>query len=224
MALSLPGLARGQEAGGVPALPGGVSAVLLPVQAAVPLPSGGWPAGAGSRQELLERMNAELQYALEARGPDAGDWHPPAEVVERTGRNPALDVEPTRLAASLLGRVTRGDRIPAPLHGQLRRIAALFGARHLLVPTRVGYRSSDAGDGAAADSAPADTAGGPGGPEPRTTGRAVLDLALVDIRRGVLLWRGTVRGEEADRDSPALLATLAARLAADLVPGAGGGP
>lgn len=184
------------------------------MQRAAPLPSGAWPAGAGSRGALLERMNAEIEFAFGEVGPDAGDWHTPAEVADRARRNPTLDIEPRRLAVRVLDGRAKGDRIPAPLHGQLRRIGALFGARYLFVPLRL--RWTPGGDGAGAGEgrpAPPDSARGPGGPEARTTGRAALELALVDIRSGVLMWRGTLHGASAPRDSPALLATLAARLA-----------
>lgn len=193
--------------------------VLLPVQSAAPLPSGAWPAGASSRAALVERMNAELEYAFGELGPDAGDWHTPEETVERARRNPTLNVEPRRLSAQVLAGRAEGDRIPAPLHGQLRRIGALFGARYLLLPLGLGWEPGEAGpNGAAGDTTRRDSARGPGGRDGRTTGRAALELALVDIRSGVLMWRGTVHGAAAPRDSPALLATLAARLAEGAVP------
>lgn len=221
LALTLPAAGAAQEGGAgeraapaVPGLPGGVPVVLLPVQSAAPLPSGAWPAGAESRSALLERMNAELDYAFRELGSEAGDWHVPAEVVERARRNPTLDLEPRRLAVQVLAGRSEGDRVPAPLHGQLRRVAALFGARYLFLPLGLGWKAGDDVPGAGeAEAAPPDSAGGPGGREPRTTGRAALELALVDIRRGLVIWRDTVHGAAAPRDSPALLATLAARLA-----------
>lgn len=202
----------------MPTLPAGVPAVLLPVQSAVPLPSGAWPAGAESRQALLNRMNAELQFAFEELGPSADDWHTPGEVTELAARNPTLNVEPRRVAGSLLRAASEGDRIPAPLHGQLRKIAALFDARYLLVPLQVGWEPAPEPGGAGADSLVADSTAGPKGAEARSAGRATLDLAMVDIRRGVLLWRGTVHGQTGPRDSPEILATLAARLARGAVP------
>lgn len=164
-------------------------------------------------------MDAELEFAFEEVGPGAGEWHTPGEVEERARRNPTLNVEPRRLSSQLLGGRGRGERIPAPLHGQLRKIGALFGARHLLVPLALGWEPRNAGsDEAAGDSARPDAAREPGRREGRTTGRAALELALVDIRRGVLMWRGTVHGAPAPPDSPGLLATLAARLAEGAVP------
>ena len=220
LALFVPGAALSQGTGdAVPRLPGGVSVVLLPVQSAVPLPSGAWPAGASSREALLEQVNAELQFAFDERGESGDDWHTPAEVVDLAARNPTLDVEPRRLAGSLLQATSKGDRVPAPLHGQLRRVSALFDARYMLVPLTLGWEPDTTTAAAGRDTAPApDSAAGPAAPEGRTTGRAVLDLAMVDIRRGVVLWRGELHSDPASRDSPALLATLAARLARGAVP------
>lgn len=201
----------------MPSLPGGVPVVLLPVQSAVPLPSGAWPAGASSREALLEQANAEIQFAFEELGPGAADWHTPQEIVDLAARNPTLNVEPRRVAASLLQSTVKGDRIPAPLHGQLRRISALFDTRYMMIPLTLGWEADSTAT--AGDSTPEpDSAAGPGGPEARTTGRAALDMALVDIRRGLVMWRGTLYGDRAPRDSPALLATLAARLAEGAAP------
>lgn len=215
LALSVPAAgARAQQGGGVvPTLPGGVPVVLLPVQTAVPLPSGAWPAGASSRQALLEQVNAEIAFAFDELDESAADWHTPPEVVDLTARNPTLNVEPRRLAGSLLRGSSKGDRIPSPLHGQLRRISALFDSGYLLLPLRLGWEPDTTGADGADTTALPDSAAGPGGLEGRTTGRAALDLVLVDIRRGLILWRGTLYGDSAPRDSPELLATLAARLA-----------
>lgn len=216
----MPVSARAQQgAGGVPSLPGGVPVVLLPVQSAVPLPSGAWPAGASSRGALLEQVNAEIQFAFEELGPGAADWRTPQEIVDLAARNPTLNVEPRQVAASLLQGTVKGDRVPAPLHGQLRRISALFDTRYMMIPLTLGWEPDSTATASAGDSTPApDSAAGPGGPEARTTGRAALDMALVDIRRGLVMWRGTLYGERAPRDSPALLATLAARLAEGAAP------
>ncbi len=198
--------------------------MLLPVQSAVPLPSGAWPAGAGSREALLAQANAELQFALDEQGPGADDWHGPEEIVDLAARNPTLDVEPRRMAASLLAGTSEGDRIPAPLHGQLRRVSALFDSRYVLVPVTLGWEpdttASAAGPdtGAAPDTAAPGAAAEPGEGDGRGTGRAVLEMVMVDIRRGAVLWRGTLYGDSAPRDSPALLATLASRLAEGAVP------
>lgn len=64
--------------------------------------------------------------------------------------------------------------------------------RLLLVPIVLGYRRTRAG----ADS----------------TGRARLELALVDVRAGRLLWRGRVYGETARADAPRAVATLSQNL------------
>lgn len=220
LALTLTAAAAGQERGaGVPALPSGVPAVLLPVQSAAPLPSGAWPAGAASRDDLLERVNAELEFAFAEEGADASAWHTPAEVEERAARNPSLGVEPGQLAVEVLAGRGGGERVPAPLHGQLRKLGALFGARYLMLPLGLGWTAAGTGpEGAEPDSTPPDSAGGPGGPDRRTTGRAALELALVDIRSGEVMWRGTLHGRPAPRDSRALLATLAERLVEGVVP------
>ena len=219
LALAVPSAVRAQEgAGAVPSLPGGVPVVLLPVQSAVPLPSGAWPAGATSRRALLEQANAEIQFAFEELGPGADDWHTPREIVDLAARNPTLNVEPRRVAASLLQGTVKGDRVPAPLHGQLRRISALFDTRYMMIPLALGWEPDSAAAATGDTTSSPDSASGPGAPEARTTGRAALDMALVDIRRGLVLWRGTLYGERAPRDSPALLATLAARLAEGAAP------
>ena len=69
-------------------------------------------------------------------------------------------------------------------------MAALFGARLVVLPLAVSYRES----------------------------RAVLQLALIDVRRSAVLWHGAVAGAAAEAASPFALTTLALRLADRLAP------
>ena len=69
-------------------------------------------------------------------------------------------------------------------------MAALFGARFAILPLAVSYRED----------------------------RAVLSLAVIDVRRSAVLWRGTVAGAPAEAASPFTLTTLALRVADQLAP------
>lgn len=217
-----PGSAVAQEdpgAAGIPRIPAGVAGVLLPVQDAAPLPDGSWPAGAGSRGEVLEAMNAELQFAL-SEEEDAVGWTPPLSAVAGARRNPSLGVDPAGVAADGLAGLEAGDRVPEPLHGQLRRTAALFGARFVLLPVRLRVRDAEGGRDVGGREAEGEPPGGEAAAarSSREDGRAALELALVDVRRGVMLWTGELSGEVRKVQSPAVLATLAARVADELTP------
>ena len=48
--------------------------------------------------------------------------------------------------------------------------------------------------------------------------RAVLKLAVIDVRRSAVLWHGAVAGAAAEAASPSALTTLALRVAAGLAP------
>lgn len=211
--------ARAQSAG-PPRLARGVTAVLLPVQAVRPLSGGGWPGGASSGDRTRARMTAELQHAFDRWAGETG-WVPPREVIRQAEQNPALGVDAGAVAAGELAGLRPGKWIPAPLHRQLRRLASLFGARYLMVPAELSYRGPAPGTGrdtageagSSGGAAPAGQGQGPGEGQPSTTGRAALRLVLLDVRRGEVLWRGSVTGRPAPPDSPAALASLAERLA-----------
>lgn len=208
----------------VPIVPTGVTLVVMPVQSARPTPGGAWPGGAPSMEATLEALGAELAFAFgEERG--AERWVMPDEVVDRTRRNPVVDVDPARLSYhGLLRKPKAREQLYEPLHGQLRKLAALFGSRLVLLPLAVWYEAEPPpeGDGAAAS----DAAGAADEPpvEPGASGvasargRAVLLMALVDVRRSAVLWHGTMEGGLAEPASPALLATLAQRVARQLAP------
>lgn len=228
----------------VPVIPAGVPVVVLPVQSAQPLPDGSWPGGAGSQTEVLETLAAELGFAFgEERG--TRSWVSPAAVVDRARRNPALQVDPSQVAfRGLLRKPDERDQLYEPLHGQVRRVAALFGARLVVLPMAVWYRppepdsaSGGAGravaspaeraDTAAASDTPAtEGAGKAKGSDPSpgaargaaAPGRAVMLLALIDVRRSRVLWHGTIEGDPGEPGSPALLTTLALRVTGQLSP------
>ncbi len=104
-----------------------------------------------------------------------------------------------------------------PLHSQLRRIAALFDARFIVVPLRLGFEpltstrdeieEAAEGDGQATDGDKQATK------EAEQAGQAVLLVAMIDIRRSAVMWHGHIKGDPASVHSPALLATLANRVA-----------
>lgn len=234
--IAVPGEVAAQDAGAaaIPRPASGTSALVLPLQDVEPLPSGSWPGGAAGRSAVLERFGAEIDFAVDAgdRGPD---WVGPRGLRAIARRNPVLDVDPDRLAAEGLPAV--GGDLPGALHGQLRELAAATGARYALLPLRLAYRRqgppasacrSGEGEGAGPDARSGPEAGedtaearaggergedrGDGWGDDR--GRAVLCVAMLDVRGARVLWRGAVVGPPRSPDDPSLLATLAQRLLA----------
>lgn len=214
--------AAAQEEHVVPQIPAGVKVAVVPVQGVAPLPSGAWPGGARSRADTRSMMSSELTFALSES--EAGRrWAGPEALVRMLERNPTMGTDPRRLAVRSLAALESGeDRIPGPLHSQLRQISALAGVRLVVIPLLLEWRPAEAADsagaadlgaGRASDSTPA---AAPEAGEP--VGRAVLRLALVDTRAGLLLWRGELAGQPASPESPAALATLASGVVATLVP------
>lgn len=191
--------AYAQEA--APRLPFGVPAVVVPLQRAAPGPGGAWPARARSEEDAARAFDAELAFALgERRGADA--WALPEAVRRRVERNPTTGVQPHRLAfQGLLAAPDRREQIYEPLHGQLRKLAALFGTRYVVLPLALHVRPAD-GETPACEGADAE--------------RADLLLALIDIRRSAVLWHGTIAGRPACPGSGALLALLAANVAVEI--------
>lgn len=190
----------------------GVPLLILPVQSVSPAPSGMMPGGAASRSEARSRATAELAFAVsESEGTES--WIGPSTITDRAEKNPLLDADPVRLPVTGLDRVEVGKgRVPDPLHGQLRGLAALTGARLVLIPTRLTYE-------AAADSAGATEDGGEEAsrriPPP---GRATFHVTLLDTRAGRVLWRGQVHGNAASAGSSAAVATAAANLVSTFSP------
>ncbi|WP_419942582.1 hypothetical protein [Candidatus Palauibacter sp.] len=181
----------------VPTLPNGVPVVVFPVQSAVPPAEGGWVGDTGSGRRAIDLLNAELAFAF---GEEAGarGWALGPAVEARLARNPTIGVDPRRLAYhGLLRDPGRRRQLYEPLHTQLRQVASLFDARLVVLPLSVWYRRAD------------------GAPD---AGRAVLLLAVIDVRRSAVLWHGTIEGRAADAASPAALTTLALRVADQLAP------
>ncbi|WP_419858115.1 hypothetical protein [Candidatus Palauibacter irciniicola] len=173
-----------------PEVPAGVPVVVLPVQSAVPDGEGAWAGGTGSAARTIDLLNAEIEFAFgEEEG--AAHWALAPAVEARLARNPTIGVDPGRLAyRGLLAAPDARAQLYEPLHTQLRQVAALFGARLVVLPLAVSYRER----------------------------RAVLQLAVIDVRRSAVLWHGAVAGAAAEAASPFALTTLALRVADRLAP------
>lgn len=198
----------------MPRFPFGTPVAFVPVQSVQALAAGGWPGGATEEEETLRAMDAELAFALGAtRG--AEGWALPDDIVRRVERNPMLRVDPRRLAyQGMLEAPDRRKQIYEPLHSELRAITALFDTRYVVLPValRAGPDAVPDGD---REVPPADDPSGAAAAEPV---RARLLLALIDIRSSTVVWYGEIAGLPAAADSPALLATLAERVAALVAP------
>ena len=199
--------AQDGRSGRAPRLPAGVPVVVLPVQSAVPPGAGMRVGDAAGGPETIDLLNAELAFAFgEEAG--AGTWSLGPAVEARLARHPTIGVDPGRLAYHGLLRDPGRRQLHEPLHTQLRQMASLFDARLVVLPLSVWYRQ-----GVAADPVPAR----PHGASP-TAERAVLLLAVIDVRRSAVLWHGTIEGGAHDPASPSALTTLALRVAGQLAP------
>lgn len=237
-----------QEGERIPTVPAGTPAVFFPVQAARPTAGGAWPGGARNEKEVLETLQAELDFAF-GEEEDADSWALPHDVVGRLRRNPMIHVDPYRLAYHGLIREPKPeDQIYEPLHTQLRQVAALFNARIVVLPMLVWYEPEpqdpeaeaqetedseaegspderEAGSDPEAGDAPVEADAAEVGEqeaeataEPVQKGRAVVLTAVIDVRRSAVLWHGEIRGAVAEPGSSLLLTTLALAVADQLVP------
>lgn len=186
--------------------PFGTTVVVLPVQATEPLPGGAWPGRAATAEATLRAMDAEVEFALSDRR-GAENWALPSALRRRVKRNPILAVNPDRLAyQGLLKRPDARDQLYEPLHGELRKLAALFGTRYLMLPLLLQVEPVSP-DEPTHDLACSDD---------ETGQRAVLLVAFIDIRRSAVIWHGTIRGGAVCPESGALLARLAAVIAREI--------
>lgn len=193
----------------VPTIPAGVPAVFLPVQETRPTAGGAWLAGSTTDREAVELLDAELEFAFgEERG--AESWALPVDVRQRLDRNPMIKIDPARLAYhGLLAPPKDHQQIYEPLHSQLRQIAALFDARIVVLPLVAYYSPPTDEERLQAEEA---------GVEDPGVGRAVLLVAVIDIRRSDVLWHGLIRGDRAEAVSRGALTTLALAAAKWLAP------
>ena len=121
-------------------------------------------------------------------------WAYAADVVRSARRNAAYTSDPYALGAQPMRGVPikAGEKIPELFGSNLRALIALGDTRYALLPIEVVFQK----DG--------------------KLQRAALRLALVDGRGGLFVWLGNVASDPAASLTPAMISSLAARVA-DLV-------
>jgi hypothetical protein len=168
----------------------GQTVLLLPVQYVARVP-GGWAGGAANSSEAARQADREIVFALEEQGGRV-EWVTADDQVEAVARRPWIRVDPLALSADEIRRKGGELRdVKDPLYGEIRVLGALFDARYAVWPLEIIYEAEAAG-----------------------SGRLVLRTFLLDLRRGDVLWYGTVTGEAGQPPaSPGAVASLAQRFA-----------
>ena len=163
--------------------------VVLPVQS-LRLGIPAWSDKVGDHRGYLASVDDEIAFAVREAGV-RGKWAFPPALARAARRNPTYAADPYAIAFDLLAPVEKEPDKPIaePLAGQLRALAALFDARHALVPTVLRLTPEDSG------------------------GRATVHLVVVDVRAARVTWKGDVTGPMALSFSPAVAAGLASGVA-----------
>lgn len=169
----------------------GQRVLLLPAQRLVPTAEAAGLGRGGAT--LLRQLDGELAFALDERALGAL-WSDAGEVAGMARRNPTYAPDPLTLPVPSAAQWRAGDPVREPLGSQLRALAALADARWAVLPLELRLA---AGDGMA---------------------RAVVRLALVDVRTAQVLWVGETPGAAVPlsgtaAEGDALAAALAARAA-----------
>ncbi len=174
----------------------GLKVMVLPTQSVVATDSLGWRASAGGDRAVLAALDSALADSLSGRGLGALWIFPPA-LRRSISRNPTYLSDLSTMRALDAVRVAmrkRDDPLAEPFASQLRALAGVSDARYAFIPLEVRFEPI----------------------LPGPSGRAVLRAALVDARAAQLVWVGDVLGDPAPAFAPAVLASLAQRVA-DLV-------
>jgi hypothetical protein len=157
----------------------------------------GWGVKAGEPRVLYALFDSSLAVAV--RGKGLSSWVLSDDLARTARRNPmyATNIADIRAgdAVRFLERQRDGN-IPEPVAGQLRTLAAFHDARYALIPSEIRFE---------AGSAP-------------NTGRAVVRMAVLDLRGSRLVFIGDINGIDAAGYEPALITALARRFADLVVP------
>lgn len=165
--------------------------LVLPVQGVQPAALPGWRPN-GDVPRLQAAADSALLHSLRDAGMQRG-WVLLDAVARTSARNPAHAGDPGTIRAADAVRTLERDRdedIPEPAASQLRLLAGFTDARYALVPLEVRFEQGEFAD----------------------AGRAVLRVAILDIRGSRLSWLGSVAGYDA-ADPLTALQNLGRRLA-----------
>jgi hypothetical protein len=167
--------------------------IVLPVQLMRP-DSGGW-LDAARWGAFRKELDDSIGSAIAERGLGK-KWAYAADVVKSAKRNAAYTSDPYSLGVQPMRGVPlkTGDKLPTLFNSNLRTLIALGDTRYALVPIELAFFSI----------------------KDSNQRLAALRLALVDGRGGVYVWVGDVRSDPATTLTPAVISSLAARVA-DLV-------
>lgn len=157
----------------------------------------GWGAKAGEPRVVFATFDSSLESAVRGKGLTA--WVMASDLARTARRNPMYATNPADIRAGDAVRFLerqRDENIPEPVAGQLRALAGFHDARYALIPVEVRFE---------AGSAP-------------STGRAVVRMAVLDVRGSRLVFIGDITGADAADYTPALVAALARRFADLVVP------
>lgn len=157
----------------------------------------GWAATAGEPRVLLALFDSSLSSAVRDKG--LTSWVLPGELTRTARRNPTYATSPADIRAGDAIRFLerkRDENIPEPVAGQLRTLAGFHDARYALVPVELRFERGTAAN----------------------AGRAVVRMAVLDVRGSRLVFIGDITGADAVDYSPALVVALARRFADLVVP------
>lgn len=171
--------------------------IVMPAQGIRPGDSLSWSGKIADRRAFLASVDSALAQAVRDRGLTA--WTLPSALVQTARRNPTYVANPADVRAGDAVRVLerkRDKQIPEPVASQLRTYAGFHDARHALIPVEVRF-------------------------EPGTkpgTGRAVLRIAVLDVRASTLVFIGDIAGPEIPDFAPTVASDLARKFTDLVVP------
>jgi hypothetical protein len=170
-----------------------VRVIALPVQYLRTGDSLGWGAKVGEPKAYLARVDSALEAALRERGLET-QWAFPSDLARTARRNPMHATSPSMIRAGDAVRVMerrRDAQIPEPVASQVRALAGFHDSRHAFVPVELRFERAPNGAG----------------------GRAVLHVAVLDVRLSQLVFSGDIAGPESAEPGADLPAELARRFA-----------
>jgi hypothetical protein len=169
--------------------------IVLPAQRVVDVL--GWGAKAGVPRVVLASIDSSLEAVVREKG--ITSWIMASTLARTARRNPTYATNPADIRAGDAVRFLerqRDENIPEPVASQLRTLAGFHDARYALIPVEVRFEAGSAAG----------------------TGRAIIRMAVLDVRGSRLVFIGDIAGSDAPDYTPTLGAAVARRFADLVVP------